>query len=189
MEPDIRGLIKFSKIIYFNPRAPCGARLIFSSTTGIRFAFQSTGSVWSPTRPQHSHAHYLKISIHGLRVEPDIQMIKNLGANFNFNPRAPCGARRATKLSVTLAGGISIHGLRVEPDRRNYGKSDRRRHFNPRAPCGARPKEICKSPSERLFQSTGSVWSPTFESPLKPFGFQFQSTGSVWSPTRGHRLI
>ena len=56
--------------------------------------FQSTGSVWSPTYFCYCHLDILKISIHGLRVEPDV-----------LKP-----------LDVPLQFVISIHGLRVEPD-------------------------------------------------------------------------
>ena len=56
----------------------------------------------------------------------------------NFNPRAPCGARRAF-LSCESA----------------------RRHFNPRAPCGARQlSRRCRS-TDRAFQSTRPVWGAT----------------------------
>ena len=57
----------------------------------------------------------------------------------DFNPRAPCGARRA-EMSVTNSA------FSFQPTRPLRGataivfRSDRLRHyFNPRAPCGARP--------------------------------------------------
>ena len=78
--------------------------------------FQSTGSVWSPTR----HADYAStdrtISIHGLRVEPDIYKSFRLRGISYFNPRAPCGARPVHLAFFLLTIDISIHGLRVEPD-------------------------------------------------------------------------
>ena len=57
---------------------------------------------------------------------------------FDFNPRAPCGARRAVAISTTTSQSDfnprapcgarpSFHILRDRPE-----------HFNPRAPCGAR---------------------------------------------------
>ena len=100
----------------FNPRAPYGARHLrrsrdvgkrafqstgsvwspTSSTTMILyfFEFQSTGSVWSPTSRFPNSHNQSPISIHGLRVEPDcLTLLFRLRLGY-FNPRAPCGARR-----------------------------------------------------------------------------------------------
>ena len=55
--------------------------------------FQSTGSVWSPTVQLIEFLFPLKISIHGLRVEPDALNETIVDSTNNFNPRAPCGAR------------------------------------------------------------------------------------------------
>ena len=79
------------------------------------------------------------ISIHGLRVEPDFTHFYSPFKNQYFNPRAPCGAR---PLAVMLSP-------------RNAA------HFNPRAPCGARQMSLSETASSSVFQSTGSVWSPT----------------------------
>ncbi len=78
------------------------------------------------------------ISIHGLRVEPDVLGAFPFKVCVYFNPRAPCGAR--------------LYSL-LYPEFEEY--------FNPRAPCGARPEKSADGDSEFLFQSTGSVWSPT----------------------------
>ena len=107
----------------------------------------------------------------------------------NFNPRAPCGARPFLKLS-----------------------DDEKKHFNPRAPCGARRVFEAFKHAPWIFQSTGSVWSPTlwcsrafgsiqYFNPRAPCGARrssgvsflnnsiFQSTGSVWSPTQTAEFI
>ena len=116
MEPDAVVLRINSERKYFNPRAPCGARLFGINGISELFPFQSTGSVWSPT------------------LEDDSVLTKRE----YFNPRAPCGARphapkRSAMLQTFQSTGsvwsptccfvvicliyfISIHGLRVEPD-------------------------------------------------------------------------
>ena len=80
---------------------------------------------------------------------------------------------------------ISIHGLRVEPDRNGLQRSSFdifqstgsvwsptisraqssgcRNNFNPRAPCGARLFLEAEQTGTVGFQSTGSVWSPTLK--------------------------
>ena len=123
--------------------------------------FQSTGSVWSPTG-------IIALGRYGIG---------------NFNPRAPCGARPRSSSGLTawrsisihglrvepderiphrrLPGGISIHGLRVEPDIEVIDRELWEGNFNPRAPCGARRFVYSGVISIPIFQSTGSVWSPT----------------------------
>ena len=94
MEPDKIDCNNYITSDHFNPRAPCGARL-------SGFADPAAGK---------------KISIHGLRVEPDRRIGADTWAIQDFNPRAPCGARPA--------------GTRNRKSSTDY--------FNPRAPCGAR---------------------------------------------------
>ena len=72
---------------------------LFSKVIRFSRAFQSTGSVWSPTTAITLDAINELISIHGLRVEPDIK------------------CRDASGSLGCTAHDISIHGLRVEPDR------------------------------------------------------------------------
>ena len=123
----------------FNPRAPCGARHDAQYWGVPQRSFQSTGSVWSPTRRPK-----------GTRTNPGLFNPRapcgaRLCARFRqhqtgiFNPRAPCGARH---LTFTLFFMLSI--------------------FNPRAPCGARLIASATILASDSFQSTGSVWSPTW---------------------------
>ena len=72
------------------------------------------------------------ISIHAPRVGRDERTISIRREITNFNPRAPCGARRC---AATLCVPV-------------------RRDFNPRAPCGARP------PSHRLSDRCGRYFNP-----------------------------
>ena len=80
---------------YFNPRAPCGARPVRSARQQGRLYFNPRAPCGA--RPENTFNSLLAciISIHGLRVEPDM-----------------CGVVNCVCIK------ISIHGLRVEPDMR-----------------------------------------------------------------------
>ena len=95
MEPDLTTAASAFIMSYFNPRAPYGARQSGKRQWVTLRAFQSTGSVWSPTlygvnlpklvifqstgsvwSPTQCVQHWLDsqmISIHGLRMEPDAE--------------------------------------------------------------------------------------------------------------------
>ena len=102
----------------------------------------------------------MEISIHAPRVGRDVNSAESLRAPFNFNPRAPCGARLCAALVIRARhrisihaprvgrdlyfvhdlhyGSISIHAPRVGRDGRLMATARLIKHFNPRAPCGAR---------------------------------------------------
>ena len=65
--------------IYFNPRLPCGRRLLALSKKQTSKRFQSTPSVWKATG----------------------KPTRLCSSNFDFNPRLPCG-RRLQKLTGDL---------------------------------------------------------------------------------------
>ena len=123
---------------YFNPRAPCGARLKSRQMTdcivvisihaplagrdgelfgilGKLFTFQSTRPLRGATVSGYTKAQVLKFQstrpLRGATREHG----GAVGGGQYFNPRAPCGARRACSWSWP-----------------------RYANFNPRAPCGAR---------------------------------------------------
>ena len=101
----------------FNPRAPCGARHASNEDDLRKFRFQSTRPVWGATGAGHVA----------------------LNAQNHFNPRAPCGARR-------ISAGTMPRSLL---------------YFNPRAPCGARPVHHYATMHFDEFQSTRPVWGAT----------------------------
>ena len=124
----------------FNPRAPCGARLIYdvpglagalvsihapragrdrkqACLDEVSMVFQSTRPVRGATPSQR----------HPWGVAP------------RFNPRAPCGARRQPSVSSTVFPMC----------------------FNPRAPCGARPAGVLADCTRTKFQSTRPVRGAT----------------------------
>ena len=104
-----------SEIPYFNPRAPCGARLFISNFAVFHVYF-------NPRAP--------------CGARPDCHRPQRL--RMHFNPRAPCGARPAFR-------SLSIRSCSFQSTRPVWGATIVRRfvtlvdfNFNPRAPCGAR---------------------------------------------------
>ena len=57
--------------IYFNPRAPCGARPLIKLLYGSFLSFQSTRPVWGATTADRQKHLLIKISIHAPRVGRD----------------------------------------------------------------------------------------------------------------------
>ena len=125
--------------MYFNPRAPCGARRFARRLSCAHVtAFQSTRPVWGATkaaagdRPRqlisiHAprvgrdglHALFVqqgRISIHAPRVGRDAQPGERSWLCADFNPRAPCGARLQLSPLPMYGSGISIHAPRVGRD-------------------------------------------------------------------------
>ena len=167
----------------FNPRAPCGARPCRRHAQVGAKIFQSTRPVWGATwRAGRTTVRY-GISIHAPRVGRDAPGKDGAKGDPDFNPRAPCGARRdihppcgrgysisihAPRVGRDICGriqsnvtGISIHAPRVGRDTAAAPRSARPANFNPRAPCGARPPRYFMREDGSVFQSTRPVWGAT----------------------------
>ena len=115
----------------FNPRAPCGARRRVVALPSVMASFQSTRPLRGATWDGPSASTWATISIHAPLAGRDASFAHwSFGTN-HFNPRAPCGARRLSRLSRVLV-----------------------QYFNPRAPCGARPFPQCSYSWIPKFQST-----------------------------------
>ena len=162
---------------YFNPRAPCGARLFPFSE---KFAYINI-SIHAPHAGRDlvnaQIALLEQISIHAPHAGRDcfqllmvttvcdfnprapcgarrIPRFPHRSHNYNFNPRAPCGARRFKKMYDRVASGISIHAPHAGRDSHNQPYIRLNRYFNPRAPCGARPPTCQCGFQSQGFQST-----------------------------------
>ena len=141
--------------------------VVAAVSTGDRF--QSTRPVWGATSSQHYLLRQSSISIHAPRVGRDLRCGERLGARINFNPRAPCGARREVELvagvvlkfqSTRPVWGATpqkppppIKTNRFQSTRPVWGATSQRcssrkpqTNFNPRAPCGARLYRIVDGP-------------------------------------------
>ena len=166
---------------HFNPRAPCGARRGFPRHADAVNQFQSTRplrgatvfvgawvtailiSIHAPLAGRDGFYRPLVlfnvISIHAPLAGRDFGRFLPLTGRWDFNPRAPCGARRRVDA-----------GHQLPPQ-----------DFNPRAPCGARQKVVMRPISACRFQSTRPLRGATAASRLSASSYSFQST----RPLRG----
>ncbi len=144
----------------FNPRSPCGERLVasrqaakaslFQSTLPVwgatskfdfynpLFAFQSTLPVWGATAENIYKKEDNHISIHAPRVGSDFSAHNGDLIKLDFNPRSPCGERHLSAGAGGMSGFISIHAPRVGSDRGLSEGQEDSWYFNPRSPCGER---------------------------------------------------
>ena len=144
----------------FNPRAPCGARLVLIHWLSRSHLFQSTRPMRGATVTGKLASNMTVISIHAPHAGRDACHSRSCINSLNFNPRAPCGARPSDGVTVargalfqstrpmrgaTRCGanaavcvGISIHAPHAGRDRPQTAPGTPYRYFNPRAPCGAR---------------------------------------------------
>ena len=123
----------------FNPRAPCGARRGFVAT-GYHLRVISIHAPRAGRDVHHGPAGLVgSISIHAPRAGRDSALSSLLALSPDFNPRAPCGARRLP----WTPGSSRLRFQSTRPVRGATGPSLCAGacgvHFNPRAPCGARP--------------------------------------------------
>ena len=137
---------------YFNPRAPCGARLRRISPSTTRRKFQ-------PTRPLRGATHqsgpYLRWSL--------------------FQPTRPLrGATRGRK-SHHGQGGISTHAPLAGRDPGSSSRRNKYFDFNPRAPCGARLKREKLPEGMTVFQPTRPLRGATIAMEHRPEGGQIST--------------
>ena len=117
---------------YFNPRAPCGARRSSAQNLHNDLLFQPTRPLRGATISSRPILATGKISTHAPLAGRDISSARcQTSFTTNFNPRAPCGARRVLVSLVPITS-----------------------NFNPRAPCGARPRPQHLARESLRFQPT-----------------------------------
>ena len=102
---------------------------------------------------------------------------------WNFNPRAPCGARRHVWQYADGKHIISIHAPRAGRDCSPWASRSLTRYFNPRAPCGARRCSSVSSSASAPFQSTRPVRGATVTEEEFLEAVKFQSTRPVRGAT------
>ena len=176
---------------YFNPRAPCGARLASAGTPCKEVCH------FNPRAPCGARLLGLQcgeLDIYFNPRAPCGARPRNAGGNDcmdDFNPRTPCGVRRwmfgrmAAYLPISihapLAGcderlsnifdqiKISIHAPLAGCDSWRLCAQHSDRYFNPRTPCGVRrrrPRRISEQKS--AFQSTHPLRGATMEREPQP---------------------
>ena len=145
---------------YFNPRSPCGERLVEAFIIYTHFKFQPTHPVRGATSLIRARFGVVVISTHAPRAGSD--SIDSLYNSFfvYFNPRSPCGERpqQATRLfhpdnfnPRSPCGERLVRPQQVQPNP----------YFNPRSPCGERPSAARKWTQNRRFQPTLPVRGAT----------------------------
>ena len=126
-------------ITCFNPRTPCGVRLLARNVMNFPARFQSTHSLRSATDFYRGTGDGTKVSIHALLAECDPYRGTSDYHGDCFNPRTPCGVRRAgSRSSPVTVRFQSTHSLRS----------------------ATRP--FLSKPPPKRFQSTHSLRSATY---------------------------
>ena len=97
----------------FNPRTPCGVRLIQNTKLVDKVRFQSTHSLRSATGPAFFPSYYLRFqSTHSLR-SATLFCGQSCAVGDSFNPRTPCGVRLLLALNCKCFMWFqSTHSLR-----------------------------------------------------------------------------
>ncbi len=97
----------------FNPRTPCGVRPGSERPAGYLQMFQSTHSLRSATNDFRMNIRQPAVSIHALLAECDRGKAGEFDSANCFNPRTPCGVRRAPGQLVSKRVQFqSTHSLR-----------------------------------------------------------------------------
>ena len=145
--------------IYFNPRAPCGARPGTMAVKHGKRLFQSTHPSRGATADKVTERLRHEISIHAPHAGRDTRWSSVGSARADFNPRAPCGARRHPQSHPAGSGAISIHAPRAGATGCTDTAGICCLNFNPRAPCGRDYSFVKSCMRLNKFQSTRPVRS------------------------------
>ena len=124
--------------VYFNPRAPYGARPWGSFLDFSFFYFNPR----APYGARHAVILFLRVVV-------------------RFQSTRPVWGATAVAVPQYVDTVISIHAPRMGRDRSASMTTPPPRHFNPRAPYGARRFWPCPGWSIAPFQSTRPVWGAT----------------------------
>jgi len=124
--------------MYFNPRAPRGARPFSWRISCPSRTFQSTRPAWGATKA---------------KLDATDALV--------FQSTRPAWGATLTISNPAKSTGISIHAPRVGRDPLHICLFSRCKYFNPRAPRGARPQEGGVNTNSYGFQSTRPAWGAT----------------------------
>ena len=121
--------------LYFNPRAPYGARLAFPIHFASSMVFQSTRPIRGATTPPgwriRTGYDFNPRAPYGARRNVSGRRAR---AKLHFNPRAPYGARHADCLRIIINGQISIHAPHTGRDYITTKSSNAKRAFQSTRP-------------------------------------------------------
>ena len=166
----------------FNPRTPCGVRLVLKWGCQGMTRFQSTHSLRSatscPSMPQPDTCRFNPRTPCGVRHRPGKHAYEPRGRQSAHSWRsAALGGRRIRESGgsvhallaecdphlspIRLKFPVSIHALLAECDYPSKHEPRRKSGFNPRTPCGVRPPNFFIRASSDRCQSTHSLRSAT----------------------------
>ena len=139
---------------YFNPRAPCGARLCKRTTLDVSTLFQSTRPLRGATQLIKAKRQKIGISIHAPLAGRDRHFgVLDCNSGVFQSTRPLRGATTGGK-HENHCDHISIHAPLAGRDLVFRSRKNTGWNFNPRAPCGARLNLITNSYNITVFQST-----------------------------------
>ena len=144
----------------FNPRSPCGERLLTGEAKADADRFQSTLPLRGATVGLNQIAQLVRISIHAPLAGSDAVIFHDGQQDFrfqstlplrgatergheygrhvlHFNPRSPCGERRGPRQLLAVTVDFNPRSPCGERRGRFSGRRNPR-DFNPRSPCGER---------------------------------------------------
>ena len=126
----------------FNPRPPCGRRLARCAGSAGATRFQPTSPVRETTAKAVYETANQQISTHVPRAGDDLSVSTTRLPEQHFNPRPPCGRRRAVDAVPLMLARISTHVPRAGDDGHRLAASSEQPDFNPRPPCGRRLSDV-----------------------------------------------
>ena len=124
---------------YFNPRSPCGERLVPHRSNLAALIFQSMLPVRGATHERLQREISETISIHAPRAGSDQG---KRGVNHKIDKFQSMLPVRGATLAAGFGGllmSISIHAPRAGSDRPPHQQPPSVLYFNPCSPCGERP--------------------------------------------------
>ena len=171
---------------YFNPRAPCGARRRYRCDCAFLIQFQSTRPMRGATQVFSVSQIDSTISIHAPHAGRDLNLWRLSALSVtNFNPRAPCGARRGYRGLAIYFTKISIHAPRAGRDNVLPLHHPAIPDFNPRAPCGRDQTHRDAPPPEQII----SIHAPRAGATLDYDTIMPDSYISIHAPRAGATIV
>ena len=126
------------RAVNFNPRTPCGVRLSIIEVLPTLVGFQSTHPLRGATDDKPNERDASDISIHAPHAGCDGRALPPARQDHDFNPRTPCGVRPRHVANIIKRWEISIHAPHAGCDLLGKVAMGNAKHFNPRTPCGVR---------------------------------------------------
>ena len=181
-----RHIQRFARTLYFNPRAPRGARQATLEDLQDQLVFQSTRPARGATQSNYDSNYNQKFqSTRPARgATPHHFIIHDL---CEISIHAPREGRDTFPTTSALTPTISIHAPREGRDPTQITMEEVTRYFNPRAPRGARQIFRRGYVIHIRFQSTRPARGATLTARTPNHRLEFQSTRPARGATNAHK--